>query len=293
MVAGISAALAVPRAVPPAEIPDPLVEPRALEEAARGDRALATAADREGLDADVRFLGEALRAFGRAEAEGDTERAIAERRSVALAAQRAAAQGEIALAKLRAYQIRSFLRELQRWERTGRETDELRELGGHFVEEAGREGWIDHGRLLPDETVRAVLYKRRWADLTLSSGAGGAALDLLPVEKLALARFLLLHPHREPGPPEGADRRLHGVVLRSSDDDEKRYEVRKIDEVYALDPAYPADLAKGVVYFRHHSYALAAKYFTAHLEAHPSGAYNVRAQNYLLAALQAATTEAP
>jgi hypothetical protein len=287
LVAGISAALAVPRAVPPAEIPEPLVAPRALEEAARGDQALAAAADREGLDADVRFLGEALRGFGRAEAEGDTERALAARRDVVEATKRAAAQGEAALAKLRAYQIRSFLRELQRWERTGRETDELRELGGPFIEEARKEGWIDHGHLLPDDTVRAVLYKRRWADLTLASGA---ALALQPVEKIALARFLLLHPHREPSaPPGGADGRLQGVVLRSSSDDEKRYEVRKIDEVYALDPAYPADLAKGVVYFRHHSYALAAKYFTAHLEAHPSGAYNVRAQNYLLAALQAAT----
>jgi hypothetical protein len=286
MVAGVST-LAVPRAVPPAELPEPFVEPRAVEEAVRADRALAAAADREGLDTDVKLLGEALRAFGRAEADGDTERALAERRAMVEAAPRALAQGEGALARLRAYQIRSFLRELQRWERTGRETDELRELGGHFIEEARREGWIDHGRLLPDEAVRAVLFKRRWAQITLLDGP---ALALSPVEKLALARFLLLHPHRVQ--PAG-DRRLRAVVLRASDDEDQSYVVRKIDEVHALDPAYPVDLAKGVVYYRHHHYELAAKMFTSHLEAHPSGPYNVRAQNYLLAALQSAMDTPP
>ena len=77
--------------------------------------------------------------------------------------------------------------------------------------------------------------------------------------------------------------------MQRAADDEKRYQVRKIDEVLALDPTYPADLAKGVVYFRHHSYELAAKSFTTHLEEHPDGPYNVRAQNYLLAALRGAT----
>jgi hypothetical protein len=278
MVAGISALLAVPRAVPPSEMPEPLIAPRALEQVARDDLALVAAAEREGLDADVRLLGEAVRAYGRAEAADDTDAVVRERARVVEAFQLASAQGETALARLRACQLRSFLRELRRWEQTGEASDELRELGGRFLDGARQEGWIDGRHLLLDEAVRAAQFKLRWMAITT---AHGPSLALAPVERLALDRFLLLYPHRD---RSWSDPR-QGAPLMHAADDEKKYQLRKIDEISALDPSYPADLAKGVVYFRHRSYALAAKSFTTHLEDHPSGPYNVRAQNYLLAAL--------
>ncbi len=209
-VAGVSSLLAVPRPVAPAEIPEPMLDPGALDRVARADRALAEAADHEPRDTDVAALGEAIRAYGRAETENVRPRLPAAgsdagvaivnaRRDVARAATLAAAQGEGALARLRAYQLRSFLRELLRWETTGHETPELIEMGGPFLVDAEGRGWADEAgrRLVLDETVRAALFKKRWSELTLTRGP---AFDLTTAETRAVYRFLLLHPPREARP---------------------------------------------------------------------------------------------
>jgi hypothetical protein len=284
-VAGISAWLAVPRAVPPVELPEPMIEPRELERAARADRALADAAERERLDADVRRVGSAIRAYGLAEIAGDAASPERERRDVAEAAKRALAQGETALAELRAYQLRSFLRELGRWEQTGEESDELRELGGTFLDRAYKSGWIEGGRrLILDEPVRAALFKKRWVDLAL---VHGPALDLAAVESRALYRFLILYPPRDPAleAQDGTDgqRAVYATA---------QYRLRKIEELRALDPSYPADLGRGVALYRIRRYPQAVEAFRRHLESHPDGPYTLRAQNYLRAALGAAM-EAP
>jgi hypothetical protein len=282
-VAGISALLAVPRPVLPDEIPEPLLDPRALDRAAQADLALAAAAEHERLDADVRLLGSSLRAYGLADADGSTSGVVAARRDVALTARRAAAQGDGALARLRAYELRSFLRELRRWEATGEQTTELRELGGPFVEHAQKSGWVEgRHRLLPDETVRAALFKKRWVELTL---VRGPAFDLAPAETRALYRFLLLHPPREaphgPGEAEtrAADQRAGYLA--------EQYRLKKIEELRVLDPSYPADLGRGVVLFRLRNYPQAAEAFRRYLDTHTDGPYRLRAQNYLHATLEA------
>jgi tetratricopeptide (TPR) repeat protein len=285
-VAGTSALLAVPRAVPPVDFPEPMIEPRELARAARADQALADAAERERLDADVRRVGSAIRAYGLAEI-ADAGPPELERREVAGAAQRALAQGEAALARLRAYQLRSFLRELHRWEQTGEETDELRELGGPFLDSARRSGWVEGGRrLVLDDTVRAVLFKKRWVDLTL---VHGPALDLSSAESRALYRFLILHPPRDPG--RGIDEGGPGATMRAAIAAEQ-YRLRKIEELHTLDPSYPADLGRGVALYRIHRYPQAVEAFRRHLDDHPDGPHTLRAQNYLRAALGAAM-EAP
>ena len=290
-VAGMSAALAVPRPVAPVEIPEPVLDPGGLDQAAQGDRALAGAADWDGLDADVRALSEALRAYGRAEVEGEHFGARAEgtavmraRREVAEAAKLASAQGMDGLARLRAYQLRSFQRELRRWERSGEASDELLELGGPFLDDARQRGWIEGGRLLIDAPVRAALFKKRWSELTL---AHGPAFDLTPAETRALYRFLLLHPPREA--PRGLAR--SGAAVAAADERAAHlageYRLRKIDELRTIDPSYPTDLGKGVVLYRMHRYAAAAEAFERHLEQHPDGPWALRATNYLRAALEA------
>jgi hypothetical protein len=191
------------------------------------------------------------------------------------------AQGEAALTRLRDYQLRSFLRELSRWEETGEETDELRELGGSFIAGARKSGWIEGRRLLPDATVRAVLFKKRWMELGMLHGR---ALDITPPESRALYRFLLLHP-----PREGAgDTETKAGELRREYQAE-HYRLKKIEDLRTLDPAYPVDLGRGVVLYRLHSYPQAVEAFRRHLDAHPDGPYTLRAQNYLRAALGAAT----
>jgi hypothetical protein len=257
-----------------------MIEPRELERAARTDQALADAAEHERLDADVRRVGSAIRAYSLAEISGSTAPPERERLALVEAAKRALAQGEAAMARLRAYQLRSFLRELRRWEQTGEETYELYELGGAFLDRARKSGWIEGGRrLILDDTVRAVLFKKRWVDLTL---AHGPTIDLTAVESRALCRFLILHPPQDPT----LEARSGAGVQRAAYAADQ-YRLRKIEELHALDPSYPEGLGRGVALYRLHRYPQAVEAFRRHLQDHPDGPYTLRAQNYLRAALEA------
>jgi hypothetical protein len=262
--------------VAPEDLPEPLLEPRELDRQAQEDQALAGAAERDRLDTDVRAVGSAYRAFCLVEITRDGAEIARARRDLTDAVRRAAPQGEAALAKLRAYNLRSFLRELRRWEATGEETDELRELGGPFLDRARTSGWIMQGRLIADDAVRAALFKKRWSDLTT---AHGPAFDLGRTESRALYRFLILHPPRDASFGSG-----QAAVERAAYDAE-RYRLRKIDELATIDPSYPADLARGVIHYRLHEYTRSVESFRRFLEDHPDGPYKLRAQNHLRAAL--------
>ena len=154
----------------PQDVPEPWIRPSALERIARVDHALAGAAKAERLDVDVRALGSAFRAYGRADTQGLDKEVVAARRAVAEAAQRALSGGEAPVLKLRAFQLESFLREVARWEATGKETDELHELGGPFVLHARRVGWIREGSVLCDDAVRRALFKKRYNELGMLRG---------------------------------------------------------------------------------------------------------------------------
>jgi tetratricopeptide (TPR) repeat protein len=300
--AGTCALLAVPRPVAPDEVPDPTIDPRALERAARADEALARAAERERLDVDVRALGDAVRAYGRADEAGDEAALVAARRRVVEAARQATRFGAEAVVRLRAYELGSFLRELRRWEATGEVTDELRELGGGFLHTLERNRWVGPGRRVRMERAAlAASFKKRWNDLTQLQGT---ALDPDLDELRALYRFLLHNPAADrflapsvhdggsPGRPGSAPippRGTAGSGAASSAADQFR--LRKVDELSALDPSYPRDLARGVLQFRLGRYPLAVEAFRRHLEMHPEGPHTLRAQNYLRAALGRANDE--
>lgn len=289
--AGTAAVLAVPRPVDPLELPEPRLELDALERTARADADLAeaVAARRAPLDFDLRALGSTLRAYGVADAAAREDEIAVRLRAVAEAGQRAAAAGDEALVMLRAFQLRSFLRELHRWEATSVETDELREVGGGFIGAALRNGWVEEGRLRMDHHVRRALFKKRWNELT---GVRSPRLDLTLDETRAFYRFLLLYPPRL----EGTDAPRHGASdllmrRRPPTPDERaafaveKYRLRKIQELAAVDPSYPADLARGVALYRLRSYGQATEMFRRHLAAHPDGPYTLRVQNFLHAAL--------
>jgi hypothetical protein len=278
-VAGTTAVVVVPRPVAPVELPEPTLEPRALEQAARADDALARVLRTEGrsaVDFDVLALGRAIYAYGNVDAGEDDAAVMAERKSVGEAGRLARTHGDAPLVMLRASEQASFLRELRRWESEGVQTDELRALGGAFVSMAERSGWAPGGRLLMDDSVRRAMFKKRWNELVQVQGA---PFELADVERRALLRFQILHPPQDGTSEQDTNARQRAAYLAA------QYQLKKIDELAALDQAYPADLARGVVNFGMRRYPVAAGLFRRHLEAHPEGPMTLRAQNYLDASL--------
>ncbi|WP_437542840.1 hypothetical protein WME97_31520 [Sorangium sp. So ce367] len=321
-IAGSAAILAVPRSVEPAELPLPLADARAIARVRDADITRAREAEELGLDAEVRELGSAIRAFGLVDADADHTEAelLAARARVTDAVGRALAQGDEAVLRLRAYQLRAFVREVRRFEATGEESDELRELGGDFLGLLRRNAWLGQGdaaqrgggegarRVAMDGVVLGVLFKKRWSAIVgVQRDPFAPALD----EERALFKFLLARPlaaarsaQTLPAPPDeetaarlaqagGSGPRAPAAALRAAEARraEEQYRLKKIDELAALDPSYPRHLARGVSLYRLGSFMQSAEAFRSHLDQHPDGAHTLRAQNYLRAALERAREE--
>jgi len=290
LLAGSVAALAVPRPVDPVEIPDPVVDSRSIERIAAIDASRAAAATREVLDVDVRALGTEIRAYGRADADGDLDAGLEARRRVLAASQAAIARGAEPVLRLRAFQLSSFVREVHRWEATGTESVELRELGGGFVRTLRANGWVNEEpsgrRLEVDAPALTALFKKRWNDVT---GISGGVFDLALDEQRALYRFLIRNPTSGLPVERAPSARARGLANAQ----QEQHRMKKIEELAALDPSYPADLARGVVLYHLARYPLAVEKFRQHLEAFPDGPWTLRAQNYLRAALGRARSDEP
>ena len=284
VVASCMLILIIPRDVEPVELPEPCVDFRELARIEAADEAMAAAADRERLDVDVLRLGTAMFAFGEADAQADEDALVHTRREMISATEGALHVGEAQIIALRAHHTRTFLRELRRWQSTGDESDQLHQTAGSFVRAFERSGWIDRGRrVLADPPVLRALFKKRWNEL---AGLHGGPFDLALDEQRALLRFLLLHPSLpgnvyEEGPPSPVRRE---TTLAA-------YRIKKIDELAAIDPSYPAQLARGVALYGEHRFLMAAEAFNAHLSRAPDGPYTLRARNYLAAALVHAREE--
>lgn len=283
-IAGLGLLFALPRAVPPTDLPQPMVPPVSLETAHQREAVRAaklvqrTAGNGPGAAYDLRVAGDLLRQIGRADHTQD--RALLGDLRTKLQATLSAIRhnpglGDEALAELRAFQEQVFLRELARWEATGVESDELIEVGGHFLALATRSAWVSPPhRLLPDDAARAVLFRRRFAELTsLRDGVFASTVD----EDRHLLGFLLLHP-----PPGGAGPPIDEPDVR--DRETARWQLRKVGELEAIDASYPGAFARGVLLYRIGDPAASALAFRAHLARHPDGPYTLRARNHLRAA---------
>ena len=67
-----------------------------------------------------------------------------------------------------------------------------------------------------------------------------------------------------------------------------RARLSTIDKLKLFDARYPADIARGVSYYRAGMWANAAAAFRKHIVAHADGPYGLHVQNYLKASLDRA-----
>jgi hypothetical protein len=167
-----------------------------------------------------------------------------------------------------ALQTELFLVALRRFEATGRVSRELEELGGDFAQKARENRWVEpDGRLVMSSAERRVAFQIRWTMLTGLGDSRGLRPTL--VERRLYYGFLLRHPETSDDDlPE--DRALRSLAY--------------LNALANLDPDYPADFGRGVLYFRAGRYRQSMDAFERHLDHHPTGPWTLRARNVWLAA---------
>ncbi len=311
-VALILGLLLLPRRAAPESVPLPVADPAVLARTLAQDQSLASAALREPLPGAVRALGSAIRAFHTLEASDAQSQPLFEARRevdrtlVAVLDARAdgangangssganAPIGVASLLSLRAVQLEAFLTEVQRFEATGERSAELDALAGSFVRSLTQEGWCQGHTLAPDASVLRVMYKHVWNTFL--------GLDTRPElrttldEERVLYAFYLSHAHPSKNMREaiaaarrGArDARSCQALAEAQIAATEEFRLQHITRLAAIDPAYPAQYARGVASFRRGDFGAATTAFSAWLQDHPDGPLTLRAQNFLRAAAAA------
>jgi hypothetical protein len=118
-------------------------------------------------------------------------------------------------------------------------------------------------------------------------------------EQRALYAFYLAHPR----PPKAmrdalstARRGARDAAACAAIDEAARgaaetWRLERIARLAAIDPAYPADYARGVASYRRGDFGASAQSFRRWLRDHPDGPLALRAQNFLRAAADAERVE--
>jgi hypothetical protein len=261
----VAALLAIPRAVAPRELPLPTVDRRELLRFERVEADRLARAEKTPLPYLVRAAGDALRRFGAAEAGRTDANTLEARRADFSEAVRAARErhGDGLLLDLRAVQTALFVRAVDGLGGRRAPDREALELGGAFVARGEEMGWMDGGRMRLETDEAACVFRVRWNSLA-------GVLETRPFspsfnEWRLYYRALL--GHTPPGSPE-----LSGYV----------------DALVKHDSEYPALLARGIVAYWDNRFDEATELIAGHLARHPTGAWRLRAQNYLLAAYERA-----
>ena len=299
-----------PHPVDPLDPPLPVVDLDPLARVAATDRLIWTRVRAAPLNAEVRAVGSAYRAWNTA-ASGletpsseDREGLISELRAT-LGVLRGRVGDErsayAALADLRAYQTEAFLLELEHAAKSGDRSVELRALGGALVSVLVRNGWLEPNTLrahVPQGILRAR-YKLHWDAVVFGLGdcdttpiavcMGQTTLPLDAGELRALLSFLIAHPV-----VRQADVEDSGSWAAAADRRRLVYLDRMITLDRTMDPSggnrpllgdYPFLLGRGALLFRLRQFEPAADLFRAHLTRSPTDAI---ARNWYLAAVRRA-----
>lgn len=263
-VCALSAALVVPRDVPPELVPPPRVDrvEQRLERALDAERAsLARRPAR--LSYLLRSVGEAFRQHGRA--AHSAPELLEQRRAQLrrLAAEALEREGAEPLLELRALQTELWLEALRQG--SAEPTSDAVELGGGLWNDAREKGWFAPPPAGADDGERSALFRRYWAASLGLERRHPFALTLN--EWRAHYRFLLSRPMPD-APFRDGD-------LRS-----------KLEYVAALashDQEYPENLARGILLYWRGLPVPAAAALRAHLERFSDGPWTLRARNHLAA----------
>ena len=290
-IAAIGVLLAVPLPVSPRDVPLPLPDGKALSATIEREKTQATTIGRaleeergrtSGTSElyDLRAFGQEFRAYGAAEASGDTYAVVRARQKLLEAVTRARGVGDAKLVALRAYQQQLFLAELHKWENSGAASDELVGLGGGFLDLVRQSGWLKgKSTIVMDDLVRGIFFKRRWNQVT---GISGSTYAISLDEHRMFYAFLLAHPY-----VEGRAGLEPKDACRVAD----QWRLRKIEELARIDGAYPYVLARGVLFYRLGRYPEAAQAFRDYLGAAQEERYVLRARNYFAIAVAKAAEE--
>ncbi|CAN5137100.1 hypothetical protein BH09MYX1_BH09MYX1_05140 [soil metagenome] len=298
VVAVIFGWLLVPRAVPPRDMPMPLVDAAAIERTHESDRARVRSAHDAPLPPEVRALGASIRAFNSAEsaARPDTPWDVL-RANVDRTRKEALSFGVGPLLDLRAVQCDRFVTELASWESGAPLSAELVATGGRFLQRfsdvgGGKSPEDPRARFVaPNEDERRVLCKLQWN--TVSGFDGVSDFELTLDESRVLYTFYLGHPH----PPEITRRTIDAARMTAktaADCDalgageamaSEQWRVEKLKALGRIDATYPTDYAVGVAEYRAGRFEASARAFEAFIDKHPDGVLTLRARNHLRAAL--------
>ena len=295
LVGVLLAALLFPHDSVPDDVPLPVIDSRALERTEHDDDARAARAESAGLPAEVRALGEAIRAFDVAEAKDAPRTPWAELRASVDEARKLALDksGIDGVLDLRAAQEKKFIDEVRAWRKTGQETDELTAVGGAFIRRMTLAGYVDGRKLALGDRELRVAYKLKWNAVARFESVP----ELQPSldEMRALYTFYILHPHA----PEAARETIAAArknARTQADCDAleageqlaiEQWRLDKVEKLAALDASYPAPYARGVALYRAAKYADSARAFEEWLRLHPDGPLTLRARNHLHAAISA------
>jgi hypothetical protein len=287
-------ALVLPRSVPPEEIPSPTIDARLLTRVEAEDDARAARVATSELSSRVRAVGSGFRAFNEAEATQADEATISRARDAMIQSLRVLSDAEVgALLDLRAYELRTFLAEVRRFEQTGNVSDELVQVGGTFISRMQKVGWCTGHRLAMSDDARRAAFKTTWNHTLSVDSSPRFALTL--DEYRALYAFYFTHPHIS----DAERARIEATFERSPDavGRERALEAAekatggwllgKITELAKIDPTYPAPLARAAAFFMRRDYQASAGIYQGWLDDHPGGLWTLRVQNHLRAAILA------
>jgi hypothetical protein len=292
--------LLLPRRATPEAVPLPQADVHQLAATRAADHELAEQARRAPLPGAVRALGSAVREFHGLEAQASDEPGVAPRLYDAKHAVDQAlidalagsndARGLEPLRELRAVQLETFLDEIARFEQSGEQSPELRAVAGGFVRSMTVEGWCDGRTLAPHDDALRAMFKQMWNAFLGLEARPELALTL--DEQRALYAFYIGHAHAPKTTRDALASARRGArddaACKAIDEADRAategWRLERIRRVAAIDPAYPADYARGVASWRRGDYGASAQAFRAWLRAHPDGPLALRAQNYLRAA---------